>query len=287
MTFTNKRHLALALAVGAFTFSPAFASARQSPDSNAASRKPAAPAAANSEDPPKAPLTPIEKEELRARILMATKKYSEAAKAYTQLSFEQPRNASFWNFAGIAYMQDGDMNSARKSFEHATKVNKKFADGYNNLGAIFYAEKQYGKAISQYKKSVALQPQAAGFYSNLGYAYFGLKKYTEAFASFQKAMALDPTTFQQNDRNGSVLQYRSVTDRGLFNFMLAKSYAQMGDAAHCAAYLRRAFDEGYKDVGSARKDPAFAKVLADTDVKTVLDDVAPVVAKPEAAPHGS
>ena len=169
-------------------------------------------------------------------------------------------------------MQIGDLMAARKYFERATKINKKFAAAYNNIGAIYFAQKQYGKAIRQYEKALSMEAQTAGFYSNLGYAYFGEKRYPEAFKSFQKAMAIDPNTFQQNDRNGALMQYRSVSDHGLFDFMLAKSYAQMGDAEHCAMYLRRAIDEGYKEVASARKDPAFVKVLTDPDVKTVLDE---------------
>ena len=233
-----------------------------------------------------APTTPRGKEELHARILMATKQYPEALKAYAQLAAENPRNSAYPNFAGIALMQIGDLMAARKYFERATKINKKFAAAYNNIGAIYFAQKQYGKAIRQYEKALSMEAQTAGFYSNLGYAYFGEKRYPEAFKSFQKAMALDPNTFQQNDRNGALMQYRSVADHGLFDFMLAKSYAQMGDAGHCAMYLRRAIDEGYKEVASARKDPAFVKVLADPDVKTVLDQASEADAKAAAAPPG-
>ena len=243
-------------------------------------------AAGAAADDNSAPTTPRGKEELHARILMATKQYPEALKAYAQLASENPRNSSYPNFAGIALMQIGDLVTARKYFVRATKINKKFAAAYNNIGAIYFAQKQYGKAIRQYEKALSMEAQTAGFYSNLGYAYFGEKRYPEAFKSFQKAMALDPNTFQQNDRNGALMQYRSVSDHGLFDFMLAKSYAQMGDAEHCAVYLRRAVDEGYKEVASARKDPAFVKVLADPDVKTVLDEASQADTKAAAAPPG-
>jgi tetratricopeptide (TPR) repeat protein len=242
---------------------------------------------ATSADTPQAPQTPRAKEELHARILMATKQYADATKAYGQLSMEYPRESSYPNFAGIALMQLGDLNGARKYFERATKVNKKFAAAYNNIGAIYFAQKQYGKAVRQYEKALSIEEQTAGFYSNLGYAYFGEKRFPEAFKAFQKALSLDPNTFRQNDRNGALLQYRSVSDHGLFDFMLAKSYAQMGDASNCAVYLRRAIDDGYKEVASARTDPAFVKVLADPDVKTVLDQVAPPESKPPATPPGA
>ena len=238
-------------------------------------------------DAAEAATTPLAKEELHARILMATKQYSEAVQAYSQLAAENPHNSMYPNSAGIALMQLGKLSEARKFFLRATKTNKKFAAAYNNIGAIYFAQKQYPKAIRQYEKALSIEAQSAGFYSNLGYAYFGEKRYPEAFQAFQKAMAIDPNTFQQSDRNGSVMQYRSVEDHGLFDFMLAKSYAQMGDAQHCAVYLRRAIDDGYKQVASAETDPAFVKVRSDPDVKTILDEIAAEEAKPSSAPPGA
>ena len=59
---------------------------------------------------------------------------------------------------------------------------------------------------------------------------------------------------------------------------MAKSYAQLGDAAHCAFYLRNAFRDGYKDMVKARTDPAFDRVRASPDVQMVLDQAAPLPA---------
>ncbi len=53
-------------------------------------------------------------------------------------------------------MQLGDLNTARKFFQRATKINKKFAAAYNNIGAIYFAQKQYSKAIRQYQKALSI-----------------------------------------------------------------------------------------------------------------------------------
>ena len=233
---------------------------------------------------PNAPLNPREKDELQARIDMARKEYPEAADLYAKLSREFPKEASYPNYRGIALLQEGKLNDARKSFEQATKINKRFPDAYNNLGATYYAEKNYKKAIAQYRHSLGLDPTSASIYTNIGYAYFAQKKIPEAMQAFHKALELDPNVFDETGRVGSIMSFRSVVDRGLFNFMLAKNYAQNGDAANCVVYLRRAADEGYKEIGKARKDPAFAKVIADPDVKALLDELAPEPAPPP-APH--
>jgi tetratricopeptide (TPR) repeat protein len=235
--------------------------------------------------PQNTPGSPREKDELQARIYMARKEYAQAADLYAKLWREYPKEASYPNYIGIALLQEGKLNDARKSFEQATKVNKRFPDAYNNLGATYYAEKNYKKAIAEYRRSLGLDPNGASIYTNIGYAYFAEKQIPKAMEAFHKALELDPKVFDETSRVGSIMSFRSVVDRGLFNFILAKNYAESGDAANCVLYLRRAADEGYKEIGKARKDPAFAKVIADPGVKALLDEVAPEPPPPPPAPH--
>jgi len=231
------------------------------------------------------PVTQREKDELQARIFMAKKQYAEAAQVYSKLSQESPKDPAYLNYLGIALLQEGKLDEARKYFDRATKVNRRFSDAYNNLGATYYAEKNYKKAVSQYQRSLSLKPDVASVYTNIGYAYFAEKQLPKAMEAFHRALEIDPHVFEETGRAGSILSYRSVADRGLFNFMLAKDYAQSGDAANTIVYLRRAHDEGYKEVGKARTDPAFAKVIDDPNVKALLDEVAPLPTPPPAPPH--
>jgi tetratricopeptide (TPR) repeat protein len=234
---------------------------------------------------PNASLSPREKDELQARIFMAKKQYPDAVQVYARLAQQYPKDPSYMNYLGIAQLQQGKMDDARKSFDRATKINRRFSDAYNNLGATYYAEKQYKKAISQYQRSLSLKPNVASVYTNIGYAYFAEKQLPKAMEAFHKALEIDPHVFEETGRAGSILSYRSVSDRGLFNFMLAKNYAQNGDAPNCMVYLRRAADEGYKEVGKARTDPDFAKVIDDPNVKALLDEIAPLPAPPPPARH--
>ena len=234
---------------------------------------------------PNPSLSPREKEELQARIFMARKQYPDAAQVYAKLSLEYPKEAAYLNYLGIAILQEGKTDEARKYFDRAIKVNRRFSDAYNNLGASYYAEKQYKRAITQYQRSLSLKPNVASVYTNIGYAYFAQKQLPKAMEAFHRALEIDPHVFEDTGRAGSILSYRSVTDRGLFNFMLAKDYAENGDAANCMVYLRRAADEGYKEVAKARTDPAFAKVITDPNVKALLDEVAPEIAPPPAPPR--
>jgi tetratricopeptide (TPR) repeat protein len=209
-------------------------------------------------------------DESLARTYMVTKRYQEAGAVYERLAKANPRNPSYLNLAGIAYMQHGDLRRARGWFERCIKLEPRFADAYNNLGATWYTEKNFKRALQYYQQAVTLQPGVAGYHTNVGYAYFSLKMITDAERSFRRALLMDPAIFQQNDRTGSVLQDRSVADRGLFAYTMAKSYAGTGDATHSASYLRRALDEGYKDIAKVYTDPGFTAVLDDPDVRAVL-----------------
>src|SRR5437016_13478136 len=93
-------------------------------------------------------------------------------------------------------------------------------------------------------------------YSNLAYAYFEDKKFEQAIASFRQALALDPQLFERNSsRNGSILQDRTVGDRGKFYFLLAKSFAEAGTWVRCRSYCTKARAEAVRDPASSRWNP--------------------------------
>ena len=210
-------------------------------------------------------------EEQVADLHMARKEYKEASAVYRDLAAKSPNNAVYLNKLGIAYHQQALLSPALKYYERAFKTNPQYADAMNNVGTVWYQRKRYGKAIKAYRKAIAIQPDMAILYSNLGYAYFGDKKYEEAIATFRQAMALDPQVFEHGgSRTGSVLQDRSVYDRGRFYFLLAKSFAQAGDIERSVRYLRKARDEGFSDMSTVKKDPAFAAVLKTPGIEELL-----------------
>lgn len=237
------------------------------------------PASTTSPDSPAtSQLSPRETAELRADILMARKEYTEAIRSYDDILKTAPNDAELLNKMGVAYQELIDLNRAEHYYKRAMKADKKFASPINNAGTVEYEKKHYGKAVGYYKKALELRADMATIYTNLGYAYIEDKRYPEAMASFQKALEIDPTVFDNKGGSGAVVQQRSSSDPGLFDFFVAKSYALVGDAEHAAHYLKRARDEGYKDFANAAKDPAFAKVIKDPRVQEVLT-VAPSYAR--------
>ena len=210
-------------------------------------------------------------DEKMADLYMVRKEYREAAVVYKKLSDQEPRNPVFLNKLGIALHQQTALGSALKYYERAVKADPLYADAENNIGTIWYQRKKYGKAIKAYQKAIAIRSDMAVLYSNLGYAYFADKKYEEAIASFRHALSIDPQLFEHgSSRTGSLLQDRSVSDRGRFYFLLAKSFAQAGDTDRCLLYLRKAKDEGYKSLSDVKTDPAFSAVLKLPAIEEIL-----------------
>ena len=203
-------------------------------------------------------------------LYMVRKQYREAAGMFKKLTDQDPRNPVYLNKLGIAHSISARV-PALKCYERAVKVDPRYADAENNVGTIWYQRKKFEKAIKAYRKAIAIRSDMAVLYSNLGYAYFGDKKYEEAIFAFRQALTLDPQLFEHNgSRSGSILQDRSVEDRGRFYYMLAKSYAQAGDLDRCIHYLRKAKDEGYKNFADIKKDPAFGAALKDPAVQELL-----------------
>jgi tetratricopeptide (TPR) repeat protein len=210
-------------------------------------------------------------DEQLADLYMVRKDYREAALVYKRLADRNPRNPVYLNKLGIALHQQAALSMALKCYERASKADPSYADAQNNIGTIWYQRKRYGKAIKAYQKAIGIRNDMAVLYSNLAYAYFGDKKYEQAISSFRQALALDPQLFEHNSsRSGSLLQDRSVGDRGRFYFLLAKSFAEAGNLERCLIYLRKAKDEGYKELGAAKSDPAFAAVLKDPAIQEVF-----------------
>ena len=77
------------------------------------------------------------------------------------------------------------------------------------------------------------------------------------------------------------IQQRTAPDPATLFFLMAKSYAKIGDAEHAAHYLKLARDDGYKDFKSATKDPDFARVIKDPRVQEVLNVTPSYLAQPD------
>jgi tetratricopeptide (TPR) repeat protein len=205
--------------------------------------------------PQPAPLAEVLTPEKRGDILMARKMYREAVETYRQ---DDLRNPVILNKIGIAHHQMQQLDTARKLYEQAIKLNPKYSEALNNLGTVYYSKKSYRKAISYYNKSLKIAPNSASVHSNLGTAWFARKKYKQAFEAYQTALKLDPEVFEHRSSYGTLLQERSVHERAKFHYYLAKTYATAGQNERALQYIRKALEEGFTERKKFKEEPEFA-----------------------------
>lgn len=220
-------------------------------------------------------MTPRPTAEMRADILVARKEYALAAAAYEKILAGDPKDAALLNKIGMAYQQLGDEGKAEKYYKRAWKADKRYSSAMNNLGTVEYGKNHYKNAIKDYQRALKVGTDRATIYSNLGYAYCGRKDYPHATVSFEKALAIDPTIFSHHGEFGSIFLQRSAPDPGTVYYLMAKSYAKLGDAKETAHYLKLARDAGYKNLRAAERDASFKRVIGNAEVQQVLRNPAP------------
>jgi tetratricopeptide (TPR) repeat protein len=231
---------------------------------------------------PPAPSASADELEKRGDELRTEKNYLDAAEYYDAALRKSPNDSVLLNKEGICQMMLQRFKDARKTLERAVKADKQHADALNNLGVVYYEmgvfdkdSGKYGKAIKTYNKAIAINHESASYFNNRGAAYFAKRQYEQATEDYATALNLDPDVFERSSRAGVQAILPSPADRARYDYVLAKLYAKNGVAERSLHYLRKAMEDGYKDIGSVykdnefstlRKDPRFAELMASKPV---------------------
>ena len=194
--------------------------------------------------------------EMRGDIYMARKMYREAIEKFR----EAPESPQMENKIGIAFHQLSQIKLAKRSYEKAIKMDRRFPQALNNLGTVYYGEKRYGKSMKYYRKALKITPEAASIWVNLGSAYFARHDVKHAAQCYDTALNIDPLVFEHRSQVGTMLEDHNVGDMALFHFYLAKAFAQRGDNERAISYLRKSLEEGLKERAKLPSVPEFAKL---------------------------
>lgn len=204
--------------------------------------------------------------------LQSAKNYLDAIDYYQAALAKDVHNAVLMNKVGMCQLLLRRYREAQKSFDHAIRMDKKYANAFANLAVVYYEQASYAKSIRYYDRAIELDAGEAVFYNNRAASLFAKKQYEKAMADYAKAMQLDPDIFERTS-HGAGVQARlpSPQDRAHYDYVLAKLYAKNGLPDRSLHYLKKAMEEGYKDIknvyrddefGSLRKDPRFAELMA-------------------------
>jgi tetratricopeptide (TPR) repeat protein len=209
-------------------------------------------------------------------LARAQKNYDLAIDYFQAALKKDGKNAVIYNKLGLAELKKDDLGAARAYFEKAAKRNSKYSEAVNNIGAVEYMRKNYGQAAKYFKKAVALDETHATYHVNLGAAWFSQKKMDRAIAEYTRAMELDPDALRRDSRAGIAAQISSPEERAQYSYLLAKAYAKRGDIESCLQCLKKAKENGYRNLANVYKDEEFSRVRDNPRLQEV---VPPPVAK--------
>ena len=228
-------------------------------------------------DPPAPSATP-EELETRGDELRADKNFLDAVDYYQAAMRHAPPTASLLNKIGICEILLRRLSESKKTLERAIRVDHGYADAYNNLGVVYYefgvnnrSGGDFNKAIKMYDKAISISKDYASYYNNRAAAYFAKKRYELASIDYATALSLDPDIFERTSRAGVQAMLPSPEDRARYEYVVAKLYAKIGVTDRSLHYLRKAMEDGYKDIkdvykdnefSTLRKDPRFTELMA-------------------------
>ena len=200
----------------------------------------------------------------------AQKDYEHAIQYFREALRKDRKNAVLYNKPGMAELKNGNPRDARGDFEKAAKLDKNYADAFNNVGVVYYVEKHFNQAAKYFKKAVALEETRATFHLNLGAVWFSQKKVERAVNEYGRALQLDPGVLIQSSRAGITAQVSSPEERANFYYMLAKIQAQRGDVQECLVCLKKAKENGYRNLVNVYKDEVFRSLCDDARLAEIV-----------------
>jgi len=203
-------------------------------------------------------------------LARAQKNYDLAIEYFQAAAKKDRKNAVIYNKLGLAQLKNNDLKAARASFERASKCNSKYAEAINNIGAVEYMKKNFGAAAKYFKKAVALDESHSTYHVNLGAAWFSQKKFDRAIAEYIRAMEIDPDAFRQESKVGIAAQISSPEERAQYAYSLAKAYAKRGDMDGCLECLKKAKEEGYRNLANVYKDEEFSRMRENPRLQEVV-----------------
>jgi tetratricopeptide (TPR) repeat protein len=202
----------------------------------------------------------------------------DALDSYKAAIIKKP-SPPLYNKLGITYILLRRLPDAEAAIKQAIRLRKTYGDAWNNLGSVYYIEGDFKRASKQYEKAIKLNDQNASYHCNLGSAYFNRRELVKASRQYQIAIQLDPFVFERSSKSGIAALMGKPGDHAEFEYVMAKLFAQSGDPVNALLHLRKALEEGYKNINNVYKDQEFATVRTDQRFKDLMAQ------KPEGIPQ--
>jgi len=134
-------------------------------------------------------------------------KTSDAIISYLKCIKLDKNYANAFNNLGIIFLEDlKDYNKSLENFQQYIKLAPNSHLGHNNLGTVLYKLERYDEAINCYDITIQLKPDDIQSYLNRGIALEKLKRYDEAVRCYDQIILLKPGHEEAHLNRGVALQ---------------------------------------------------------------------------------
>jgi tetratricopeptide (TPR) repeat protein len=168
----------------------------------------------------------------------------EATDAFIEALKLEPGNPQFMNSMGLARKEEGNSDDACKLFKDALRIKPDYAEALNNLGGLHEENDNFSEAIACFRKALNINPNYHDACFNLGILHERLYQIDEAIAAYEKCLKIWPT-------NAKVI--KQITDIKKFDLQDPFSTA-------LETYLK---SDDFDDESKYRLHYAYAKICED------------------------
>ncbi|MDC0837010.1 tetratricopeptide repeat protein [Limnoraphis robusta] len=194
----------------------------------------------------------------------------DARKACEQLLKIQPTSAVGLKILGDVSLRGGDLEGAKQNYTKALELQPNWAEVYANLGSLYARSQQWEQAQAAYQKAISIKPEFAGAYRNLAKVWTQLNRPLDAIRTQYKAYTLEPHTV-------SAQEHLALGDGLMQQGMAAEAQACYQNAINLNPNLAAA----YQNLGEALKQQGKLQEAATYFRKAIeLNNPSPAVSNP-------
>lgn len=125
---------------------------------------------------------------LQGKKLIDEGRYAEAVAQLERAAALLPKNALAWDYLGLAYHGNGQVEGAVKAYRTALALDHKLAVVHYNLGCLYLEQTNQAGAIEELKSYTLLQPGEVDGWLKQGTALLRARRLDEAEKSFRTAL---------------------------------------------------------------------------------------------------
>lgn len=124
------------------------------------------------------------------RFLVADKQSARAVSVLQEAVKREEKSFEAWDLLAKARFQQGDLEGALESGQHACAINPEDPEGFFNLGALFNALDEPAKAVAAYEQATLLKSDYLEAWFNLGNTLKEQGEFDGAIGCYRKAIGL-------------------------------------------------------------------------------------------------